>query len=682
MQIHVQVHATPAVLRTSTTCLLCHFFLCSDPKMPFVRVFAYNSMQGLGKAGRPQLQEIVRYPNETTSAGGSLASSPSYCGDTFPTVCVPGERVHVRMGNSGAANGAKVHVDAVPPELPLCLVHVEVLVRKARPENALKLLPFLVRCLQGITRLLWRVDCSSFIKQILFHQLAEMLRTITNLFSSPSLPGEIVSLSRDTVLPVVKRLQKATETELGSLVEKEAPSKKKAQKNASSELQMPERFSTYFQSVCELSLACLESSRVREAETTSAASERATSPSKDTPAKQSGKRRRGRGRKRTESESKASDDDSAVKNMPLPWLGHANLSAMSAFLSSSLTTPRSPALSTSRQPSVLRVAPVRWPAPIRRLLVIAGLPAGMTVNEAEIVLGDACRPHSGIRSIFAPTPANEPRRRSSSPLPPPSDKPDSSAGTPAESADTKKTDTVQASEQKPEEDKSTEQSPSEAVSKDEGQEEATPSTAPAPTLVVEKSDTNQVKGYAVVELRTANKVASARASLLENSVLRGGEGSALVVCSVDEDLATGGPEKALNQALDQFLIHRLLDEREFRPKVRSALVEIFRSACPSSSSEATSEPDVSRAEICSGDSLLKTFFSASRGRKSLEEVLMNIFREHAVPSPVSGSAEKDKERLVLTESIFLKLICGRSYRRARLVWKGLLKCGFDFDLQR
>lgn len=163
----------------STGCKICplvtiHYCSCSHSttsKSPWARLCCYRG--GQGKAGKQQLQEVVRYPNEIQQ------SQSQYCGPLYPSVLVPCNLIHVKWGGCPSP-GKVLAVTAIPEDLPLCLSFIHTLSHcpSSAFDDKMEYCKALAVCSDTLISLLTFSDCPLLLKETIFHQLAEVLWTL------------------------------------------------------------------------------------------------------------------------------------------------------------------------------------------------------------------------------------------------------------------------------------------------------------------------------------------------------------------------------------------------------------------------------------------------------------------------------------------------------------------------
>ena len=215
---------------------------------------------GQGKGGNEQLQEVARYPNEIVQS-----STHHYCGQTYPSLILPFNRIHVKLGGCSTRPGKLINVLALPADFPLSLAFTHTLSRHAYDvyknadsslDSILQCSKALSVCLEGLSKFVCRLDCPLPLKETMLHQVSEVTWTLCAVapegFSPYALPTEFLQSMRQELL-------KQFETESHDF-----PSGKSSKSKSSFPLagSIGEggsgKFSTYFQILLEVVLAMME----------------------------------------------------------------------------------------------------------------------------------------------------------------------------------------------------------------------------------------------------------------------------------------------------------------------------------------------------------------------------------------------------------------------------------------
>uniref|UniRef100_T1J2Q6 HECT domain-containing protein n=1 Tax=Strigamia maritima TaxID=126957 RepID=T1J2Q6_STRMM len=237
------------------------------------RIYSYCGHQ-IKKNGQVSKQEIVSYPN--------LSSSDNQM--TYPAVLIPCNCIHVRLGGCSPPPGMIVSVHGIPPQLPLALAYIEVLLsakyqeltwnNKSDKEPSTKTsfseneknnpvlitTSVLLHVVELLGNYLWRTDIPAIIKERIFHLLAQVLRTLHYSEDTSDDPsffptlGAHLSPSLALLLQLQSELRKLYEEETKTWISSGTPS------GVGMGLGVGDqgRFSSYFHCLMEVSLAVAE----------------------------------------------------------------------------------------------------------------------------------------------------------------------------------------------------------------------------------------------------------------------------------------------------------------------------------------------------------------------------------------------------------------------------------------
>ena len=220
------------------------------------------------KTGQTALLEVASFPADATiNSSAGLTAPPSHNIDPYPTVILPCDKVHVKVGVSPVP-GYLVSIHGLPSEFPLTMAYLEALmgcyqhkkdasIRKRHEEvNEREQIldkpihiraPVLARATELVMNYMWYSSIPSIIKEFLFHTLAQLLR----LMYKSEVTSNAASASTCLPFALLTQLQQL-QSELKKLFEHESL--------ASSPLTPlnPGQYSSYFQSLMELCLAVAE----------------------------------------------------------------------------------------------------------------------------------------------------------------------------------------------------------------------------------------------------------------------------------------------------------------------------------------------------------------------------------------------------------------------------------------
>lgn len=635
-------------------------FLSSTYKYPWARLLVYRG--GQGKGGRQQMQEVARYPNEMMQS-----SSNQYCGHTYPSLFLPFNRIHIKFGGCSTRPGKLLKVLALPSDFPLALTFVHILSRFAAKlfvegtmsESVRQCTTALNVCLESLSKFLNRLDIPIPLKELVMHQLADIMWTFCVTASDTA---QLYSLPSDCVQNMKQELQKVYETESSSFVSGKSKSPAKVYPAPGSIAESGTgRFSTYFQAVLEFVLAALEyqhkfhggeplssapsltpvasvtsaptivtqvSPQSSSATPTSDAAVPATPSSESGPGKRSGKR--SRVRKSCLGKKESSEATSSKKD---EWLTTLRAAA-------SLLRRVSLDSECDNQSTLIHEASVASlhcsSRPISRLLVVTDLDPKLGVNTVQKAIQRTCGLYGGLHNgrLYLPVKENETENED---------------GTAPVSVESSKGEVT----------------PSEPTTTSPVQESTAvndaSSEATTPTC-----HTHQLLGHAVLELCSSSQTSPCSSSLLSNQSLQVDDTTPQVF-SVSNSLKCGEDEYP-NQVLAEYLRKKLMqDATTLEENAKSVLTSVFQS-CLSSS---TADVQLDVAQI-SGE--LQQFFNgyAEGCGVSLEEHL----------EVVKKSLGNEQGQMSLVG--FLEWIVKQITEDVgvRCVWLGLLASGYDLHFEK
>ncbi|XP_030623120.1 LOW QUALITY PROTEIN: probable E3 ubiquitin-protein ligase HECTD4 [Chanos chanos] len=241
-------------------------------KAPWARVMVYGLGHKVRRNGQLNLMEAVCYPLDASPSNTGLTPPPTT--NQYPSVIIPTDRVHIRLGVSPPP-GAVLVLHSLPLEFPLALAFAEQLLSwslsdsSERSDDELDTVPSsaLLQVVELLGGLLWSTDLAPCIKELTFHLLAELFRKIHELEQrkGPSGLSSSIGLLLNPCLAVLMALQ----TELRKLYDREiqgwalsgSTSSTASSSAGSGALVLAgeqSRFSTYFHALMEVCLAVAE----------------------------------------------------------------------------------------------------------------------------------------------------------------------------------------------------------------------------------------------------------------------------------------------------------------------------------------------------------------------------------------------------------------------------------------
>lgn len=225
---------------------------------------------GQGKSGRQQMQEVARYPNQMVQS-----INQQYCGPVYPSLVLPSNRIHLKLGGCSSKPGRLLNLLALPRDFPLALSFAHCLSlaaagHTATPSHAHQVTSALSLCLKNLSKFLNRIDCLIPLKEVVLHQLSDIIWTLCARPMPPLPPaeGEGERVGHPTLYALPGKFVQSVQQELLKLYECETSKFSKSKSSSGeSKLSFPPvdsigaggtgRFSTYFQALLELVLAVL-----------------------------------------------------------------------------------------------------------------------------------------------------------------------------------------------------------------------------------------------------------------------------------------------------------------------------------------------------------------------------------------------------------------------------------------
>ena len=645
---------------------------------------------GQGKGGNEQLQEVARYPNEIVQS-----STHHYCGQTYPSLVLPFNRIHVKLGGCSTRPGKLINVLALPADFPLSLAFTHTLSRHAYDvyknadsslDSILQCSKALSVCLEGLSKFICRLDCPLPLKETVLHQLSEVTWTLCAVapegFSPYALPTEFLQNMRQELL-------KQFETESHGF-----PSGKSSKSKSSFSLagSIGEggsgKFSTYFQTLLEVVLAMMEYQHVFHGEEIPSAPPTPATPtsvatptfvvpptSGSTPtvistatptcatplaASEQGKKATRRGRARKGNKKEAETDPQKKEE----WL-YSVRSAMT-LLRGMAQLSGEQCWSQIHEASVASSLPAR---PNSRLLVVTGIDSKLGIESVQKAIRRVCHTHGGLYKDQLYLPVEEVHVGEEE-----ADGKENGSG-----EGVKEMEGTEVEEGAPKEVQPMDQQQPRAqgppAEKEETQEEP-PESGPKPVgdfppthrlvghavlePVGDSPPTHRLVGHAVLELCCSSQVLAVTSALQTTPELQTEEGS-VSVATVSDELTCGEDELA-SRVLVEYLKKKLVAEEGLSERARRTLTDIFRSSLkPKSEEESITLPQVTGR--------LQLFLSGYVGGKgSVEEQL-------------EGMCKQQGGRLVLEKFLQWSLEQMEGGGVAA-TWQGLFASGYDLHFER
>ena len=641
---------------------------------------------------------MVSYPRDP--------SSSSTQSDQYAPVIVPCDLIHVRVGVSPPP-GIIVTVHALPPQFPLAITYIETLASQkynfehrhaesdsrgneteasssgsTQVDSALGLKeqgptspwrnfetvvippPVLLHVTELLGGCLWRTQMPAVVKEHVFHLLAQCLRMVhhSEKATTSGAGSSTLSPQLSPSLALLMQLQ----SELRKLYDEETKSWSTASTASGTGMGLgvgdTGRFSTYFQSLMEVSLAVAEvTAPITPSSLTSLTSLETSSPtSMSTPPvptspmsvgkrkKLKAKRERERGTttpKRSGSPRRLSESDQTASTSP-----PTSASSSATSVSSSSSSSSNVALSSTKPEDMLwfhraltmsqilryitagdvqgqgvtndaiadAAHALMTPTAHSRLLVITGIPTHLEESVVAMAIRKACNANGGLFKDELYLPIEQIQIQV-----------DQVPAEPAQPADNTQTDKPPAQ-------------PAPAVSEKPKQQ---------PQVNLSKT---VIKGFAVIELRSRTKVEAVKKALLRSKTVIDGmtldpdnpgdiPEEMMSVSLVNQSLITE-PQNNANTVLEDYLLSKLTSSKEtleLNDAVMIALTEIFHSCFISEQRMSFVESRQESGYICLGrdqimlqvaGNLLFPFLTAVRAaKKTLSEQVSYILRRYGIP---------------------------------------------------
>ncbi|XP_024112393.2 probable E3 ubiquitin-protein ligase HECTD4 isoform X1 [Pongo abelii] len=233
-------------------------------KAPWARVLVYGLGHKVKRNGQLNLIEAACYPRDASPANTGLAPPPT--ADQYPSVVLSTDRVHIKLGVSPPP-GAVLVLHSLPLEFPLAMAFAEQLLSwksedsEGKSEDEPDTIPtsVLLQVVELLGNFLWTTDMAACVKELVFHLLAELLRTVHTLEQRrhPAGLSSSIALQLNPCLAMLMALQ----SELHKLYDEETQnwvSGGACGGSGGAAASDQGRFSTYFHALMEGCLAVAE----------------------------------------------------------------------------------------------------------------------------------------------------------------------------------------------------------------------------------------------------------------------------------------------------------------------------------------------------------------------------------------------------------------------------------------
>nr|XP_036869936.1 probable E3 ubiquitin-protein ligase HECTD4 isoform X2 [Manis javanica] len=233
-------------------------------KAPWARVLVYGLGHKVKRNGQLNLIEAVCYPRDASPANTGLTPPPTT--NQYPSVILSTDKVHIKLGVSPPP-GAVLVLHSLPLEFPLAMAFAEQLLSwksedgDGKSEDEPDTIPTSVflQVVELLGNFLWTTDMAACVKELVFHLLAELLRTVHALEQRkcPAGLSSSIALQLNPCLAMLMALQ----SELHKLYDEETQSWVSGSTCGGSGAAAATdqgRFSTYFHALMEGCLAVAE----------------------------------------------------------------------------------------------------------------------------------------------------------------------------------------------------------------------------------------------------------------------------------------------------------------------------------------------------------------------------------------------------------------------------------------
>ncbi|XP_045441577.1 probable E3 ubiquitin-protein ligase HECTD4 isoform X11 [Pipistrellus kuhlii] len=233
-------------------------------KAPWARVLVYGLGHKVKRNGQLNLIEAVCYPRDASPANTGLTPPPTT--NQYPSVILSTDKVHIKLGVSPPP-GAVLVLHSLPLEFPLAMAFAEQLLSwksedgEGKSEDEPDTVPtsVLLQVVGLLGNFLWTTDMAACVKELVFHLLAELLRTVHALEQRkhPAGLSSSIALQLNPCLAMLMALQ----SELHKLYDEETQSWVSGSSCGGSGTAVASdqgRFSTYFHALMEGCLAVAE----------------------------------------------------------------------------------------------------------------------------------------------------------------------------------------------------------------------------------------------------------------------------------------------------------------------------------------------------------------------------------------------------------------------------------------
>lgn len=656
------------------------------------------------------------------------SSTNQYCGTTYPSLVLPFSKIHIKCGGCNTRPGKSLNILALPADFPLALTFIHKLSRQAvvlyrkdpTYESTQQCVKTLSICLESLSKLINRLDIPIPLKELVLHQMADMMWTLCSLSTSQENNGtdsaaKLYALPNEFLQNIRQELIKVFETESNHF------SSMKTRLSGGSLVFPPPgsigdggsgKFSTYFQAVLEFVLASIEyqnkfhggeplllsiststsatllsatptspptplqpsaaavstsatptspSSTPVSTSSSSAASSSATPSTDAGPGKKSTKRTRSR-----KSINKKESSETTPKRKD-EWFNYVQVA---------VSLLRGVALEGEEKilPQISEANMVSSSKPSSRLVVITKLDPRLDIESTQKVIRSVCNLHGGLYKdlLYLPVEKVEPKVKEEEEG---EGKGEGKNGEQAKvSEEGKKTESTPEESGQDNEDTQASQTPS-GDSESQAQQDTTSSDTTTPEGDSADSPTppptHRLVGHAVIELCCNTQVSAVSSALVSSTSLQF-EDCSPQVSAVSNSLRCGEDEETANTVIVEYLKQKLIKDEggDLVEGAETCLRRIFDSSVPADS--ATSDVISSSSQVTND---LQQFFSGfvlNGCGHSVDDQLGAVWKSYA------------NEQGQLSLKSFLHWVVKQLENEVgvRGVWLGLLSSGYDMHFER
>ncbi|XP_075290616.1 putative E3 ubiquitin-protein ligase HECTD4 isoform X4 [Opisthocomus hoazin] len=409
-------------------------------KAPWARVLVYGLGHKVKRNGQLNLIEAVCYPRDASPTNTGLTPPPTT--NQYPSVITPTDKVHIKLGVSPPP-GAVLVLHSLPLEFPLAMAFTEQLLTwkledgDGKSEDELDTIPasVLLQVVEFLGNFLWTTDMAAYVKELIFHLLAELLRKIHNLEQKKNPAGlsSSIALQLNPCLAMLMALQ----SELHKLYDEETQNWVSGNACGGSGVGAADqgRFTTYFHALMEVCLAVAEvtlpinmsvttnvmsSTSAPNLSDSSSSSSSSPGQTPQSPSLLSKRKKVKMKREKTSSSGKRSSSRAAETDAAILSIGGSKPEDMLWFhraltlliILRHLTKKDPQGLGVTNDAVADACQALVGPTAHSRLLVISGIPTHLEESTVRSAIRKACNAHGGVfkDEIYIPLQEEDPKK--------------------------------------------------------------------------------------------------------------------------------------------------------------------------------------------------------------------------------------------------------------------------------